>query len=85
MGLPQWNAELGVNGVWLSIEECKKLKVAKDVWQQKATLSKSRGDEAVKRMEFLYKVVEKRKSEVKRLQALLARHKIRYKKEEQNA
>ncbi len=24
MGLPQWNAELGVNGVWLSIEECKK-------------------------------------------------------------
>ena len=24
MGLPQWNAELGVNGVWMSIEECKK-------------------------------------------------------------
>ena len=25
MGLPQWNAELGVNGSWLSIEDCKKL------------------------------------------------------------
>ena len=24
MGFPQWNAELGVNGVWMSIEECKK-------------------------------------------------------------
>lgn len=67
------------------VEECKKLKVAIGAWQQKATLAKSRGDEAVKRMEFLYKVAEKRKSEVKRLQALLARHKIRYKKEEQNA
>ncbi|MBO5766318.1 MAG: alpha-galactosidase [Lentisphaeria bacterium] len=27
MGLPQWNAELGVNGVWLSIEECKKINI----------------------------------------------------------
>ena len=25
MGLPQWNAELGVNGVWMSIEECKEI------------------------------------------------------------
>ena len=25
MGLPQWNAELGINGAWLSIEDCKKV------------------------------------------------------------